>query len=70
METKNPRSGQAAEALVSIRADAETSTKNHPILQPLDDLRAFRAMHLIARLNLTPEIAVALAAVAFNGGAG
>jgi hypothetical protein len=67
VETKNPRSGQAAEALVSIRADAETSTKNHPFPQPLDDLRALRAMHLIARLNLAPEIAVALAAVAFGG---
>jgi hypothetical protein len=33
----------------------------------LDDLCALRAMHLIARLNLTPEIAVALAAVAFGG---
>jgi hypothetical protein len=68
METKNPRSGQAAEALVSIRADAETSTKNHPFPQPLDDLRALRAMHLIQRFSLQPEAAAALALLVFGGG--
>jgi hypothetical protein len=67
METKNPRSGQAAEALVSIRADAETSTKNHLILQPLDDLRALRALYLIQHCCVQPETAAALALLAFGG---
>lgn len=69
MDTKNPR-GANARASVSIAADTDSPTKNHPNLQPLDDLARLRALHLVARLHLTPETAVALAVLAFGGGHG
>jgi hypothetical protein len=66
METKNPRTGQGAGASVSIAADTEASTRNHLNLQPLD-LARYRALHIASRFAVTPELAVALAAVAFGG---
>jgi hypothetical protein len=67
METKNPRSGQAAEASVSIRADAISLNKSLPILQPFDDLNRLRAAHLVNRFAMHPETAAALALIAFGG---
>jgi hypothetical protein len=66
LDKKSRPAGDRAASEI-VLADAITNNENRPFVQGLDDLRAFRAMHLIARLNLTPEIAVALAAVAFGG---
>lgn len=69
MDTKNPR-GANARASVSIAPDTDSPSLNRPLIQPIDDLRALRAMVLIQRFSLTPETAAALALLAFNGGAG
>jgi hypothetical protein len=65
-QKSRPAGDRAASEIVL--ADAITNNENRPFVQGLDDLARYRAMHLIARLNLAPEIAVALAAVAFGGG--
>lgn len=67
METKNPRQRALAGASVSIAADTEASTRNPLTLQPIDDLARHRAMHLIQRFSLQPEVAAALAVLAFGG---
>jgi len=66
MQKRHP----ARDGAVLLAGDEQAlSNKSAPILQPLDDLRALRAMHLIARFSLHPETAVALAALAFGGAA-
>ena len=65
MDTKNPRSGQAAEALVSIRADAKSLTENHPAPQPAT-VHQLRARRLVSAHHVRPALALALAALAFG----
>jgi hypothetical protein len=67
MDTKNPRQQALAGASKSIGADKKPSTKNHPILQPFDDLARYRAAHLVNRFAMHPETAAALALLAFGG---
>ena len=43
-------------------------TETRCVLQPLDALARYRAMHLIQRFSLQPEAAAALALLAFGGG--
>jgi hypothetical protein len=68
MDTKNPR-GAIARASVSIAADTDSLSQNCPLSQPLDDLARYRALHLVARFQLHPDLAVALASTVFGGGA-
>lgn len=70
MGGKNPRAGVAcgAGAGVSIASDHPSPTRSQRESQALHDLARYRALHLIARFQVPPEIAVALAVVAFGGG--
>jgi hypothetical protein len=65
VETKNPRAGSDAEALVSIRADAKTFTKPYPNSQPANTCQ-LQALRLIARHHVRPELAMTLAGLAYG----
>lgn len=64
MDTKNPR-GANARASVSIAADTDSLTRNHPIPQPAT-VHQVRALHLIASHHVRPAMALALASLAFG----
>jgi hypothetical protein len=67
-QKSRPAGDRAASEIVL--ADAITNNENRPFVQGLDDLARYQAMVLVSRFSVSPELAVALAAVAFNGGAG
>jgi hypothetical protein len=66
-QKSRPASDRAASEIVL--ADANTNNENRPFVQGLDDLARYQAMVLVSRFSVSPELAVALAAVAFGGAA-
>ena len=65
MQKRRPVDGSGA---VLLTGDEQApSTTPTPTAQPLDDLRALRAMVLIQRFSLSPETAAALSLLAFGG---
>jgi hypothetical protein len=66
-QKSRPAGDRAASEIVL--ADAITNNENRPFVQGLDDLARYQAMVLVSRFSVSPELAVALAAVAFGGAA-
>jgi hypothetical protein len=63
IQKRHPGEGGA----VLLGGERAIPTKSDPILQPLDDLRALRALYLIQHCCVQPETAAALALLAFGG---
>lgn len=49
-------------------SDRRHLTATHVHLQPIDDLARYRALSLLARFRVDPQLAVALGALVFGGG--
>lgn len=64
-QKSRPAGDRAASEIVL--GDAITDNENSPLPQVLDDLARYQAMVLVSRFAVSPELAVALAAVAFGG---
>ncbi len=69
METKNPGQRTLAGASVSIAADTDSLTEK-PLNLQAATVTELRALHLIARHHARPELALALAALAYGGAHG
>lgn len=63
MQKATPKDGA-----VLLGGEHASSNKNHPDQQPFNDADRLRALHLIHRFSVHPDMAMTLAALAFAGG--
>lgn len=63
MQNATPKDGA-----VLLRGERVLPNKNHPDQQTFYDADRLRALHLIHRFSVHPDMAMTLAALAFAGG--